>query len=146
MKVVFYTLLILFSSHVYSGVDSDSSNQLSDLTPLEWKNRIIIANTVENPNELVAQFEKQTTGINERVIVWFIIQPKQVLTNYQGNLAVRFATNIQKTYQLKQGEVVLIGKDGGVKSSRPYLDLTATFGEIDAMPMRLQEMRRNPVP
>jgi len=144
MKVVLYTFLILLSSHVYSGVDSDSSNQLSDLTPLEWKNRIIIANTVENPAELIAQFENQTTGINERVIVWFIIQPKQVLTNYQGNLAVRFASNIQKTYQLKQGEVVLIGKDGGVKSSRQYLDLTTTFGEIDAMPMRLQEMRRNP--
>lgn len=162
MKIVLYTFLILFSSQVYSGINSkvnseiksdmnsennsDSTNQLANLEPLEWKNRIIIANAVENPQPLIEQFEKQTAGINERVIVWFIIQPKQVLTNFQGTLAEMFANNIQTTYQLKQGEVVLIGKDGGIKSSRQYLDLPATFGEIDAMPMRVQEMRRNAFP
>ena len=151
MKMVLYTFLILFSSQVYSGIMSEinsdmnkgSSNQLANLESLAWKNRIIIANDVEDPQQLIEQFEKQTAGINERVIVWFIIQPKQVLTNFHGTLAETFANNIQTTYQLKQSEVVLIGKDSEIKSSRQYLDLPATFDEIDAMPLRIQEMRLN---
>jgi hypothetical protein len=37
--------------------------------------------------------------------------------------------------------MLLIGKDGGVKSREPSLDLDAIFGRIDAMPMRIREMR-----
>ena len=38
--------------------------------------------------------------------------------------------------------VLLIGKDGQVKSRSTDLDLEATFGLIDLMPMRRREMQR----
>lgn len=41
--------------------------------------------------------------------------------------------------------VLLIGKDGGVKSRSSDLDLEATFGLIDQMPMRREEIRRKRV-
>ncbi|WP_349559152.1 DUF4174 domain-containing protein [Marinobacter sp. NFXS9] len=37
--------------------------------------------------------------------------------------------------------VLLIGKDGGIKSRESSLDLDAVFRRIDAMPMRIREMR-----
>lgn len=39
------------------------------------------------------------------------------------------------------GEVILIGKDGGIKSRFDRVDLKAIFSDIDAMPMRQNEMR-----
>jgi hypothetical protein len=39
--------------------------------------------------------------------------------------------------------VLLVGKDGGVKlSSSSPLSASTLFGTIDAMPMRIDEMRR----
>ena len=40
-----------------------------------------------------------------------------------------------------EDRVLLIGKDGGMKSRESSLDLDAIFRRIDAMPMRKREMR-----
>ncbi|MDS1309234.1 DUF4174 domain-containing protein [Marinobacter sp. F60267] len=37
--------------------------------------------------------------------------------------------------------MLLIGKDGGIKSREPSLDLDAIFRRTDSMPMRIREMR-----
>lgn len=37
--------------------------------------------------------------------------------------------------------VRLIGKDGGIKSREASLNLNGIFSRIDAMPMRMREMR-----
>ncbi|MFP3977526.1 MULTISPECIES: DUF4174 domain-containing protein [Marinobacter] len=37
--------------------------------------------------------------------------------------------------------MLLIGKDGGIKSCESSLNLNAVFRRIDAMPMRIREMR-----
>ena len=106
MKQLLPILFLLFSNHTQSA----SSTDLSSLTSLEWKHRVIIANMVNNPEHLVETFEKNTFDIDERVIIWFVIQPQALLTNYRGNMADNFATNIQNRYQLKEGQVVLFGK------------------------------------
>lgn len=41
-----------------------------------------------------------------------------------------------------EDRVLLIGKDGGIKSREPSLNLEGIFRRIDAMPMRRQEMRQ----
>ena len=41
-----------------------------------------------------------------------------------------------------QSKVILIGKDGGIKSRFDRLDLEAIFSDIDAMPMRQYEMQQ----
>ncbi|WP_228705789.1 DUF4174 domain-containing protein [Marinobacter sp. es.048] len=39
--------------------------------------------------------------------------------------------------------MLLIGKDGGIKSRESSLNLDAIFRRIDAMPMRSREVRTN---
>ena len=81
----------------------------------------------------------------ERDILWFVVLGETTRTNYPGALAAGFAATLRQAYRGPPadgpGEVVLVGKDGGVKSRGPALDPAALFGEIDRMPMRRQEMR-----
>ena len=49
---------------------------------------------------------------------------------------------LRKTFQIDGFEIILIGKDGGVKlRSKTPISVEDLFSVIDAMPMRRQEMR-----
>ena len=54
------------------------------------------------------------------------------------------AESLRDRFAIDSGDfgLRLVGKDGGVKSTGPDLNLEATFGLIDQMPMRKAEMRR----
>ncbi|WP_415231139.1 DUF4174 domain-containing protein [Psychromonas sp.] len=114
---------------------------LQDFNSLKWGNRIILVNTVNNKDSIMKTFEQNEDNINERDIVWFVIQDDTLATNFNGNLTDDFLSNTVKKYKSSQGKITLIGKDGGIKSSRESLDLEAIFLEIDAMPMRQIEMQ-----
>lgn len=114
---------------------------LSDLSSLKWDNRIILVNDVQNEEHVVAVFEKNIIEINDRDIVWLIIKGDHAFTNYPGTLSEDLLNNTRNRYKTGKGQVILIGKDGGVKSRHDRLDLAAIFSEIDAMPMRQREMQ-----
>jgi len=114
---------------------------LSDLSSLNWQNRLIVVNNIQNEKQALTIFEKHVDQIDDRHIVWFIIKDNKVLSNYSGKLSESLLTNIQNKYQIGQAKVVLIGKDGGVKSQFDFVDLESIFLQIDAMPMRQMEMR-----
>lgn len=114
---------------------------LSDLSSLKWDNRIILLNDVQNEEHVVAVFEKNIIEINDRDIVWLIIKGDHAFTNYPGTLSEDLLNNTRNRYKMGKGQVILIGKDGGVKSRHDHLDLEAIFSEIDAMPMRQREMQ-----
>ncbi|GLS90344.1 hypothetical protein GCM10007916_14110 [Psychromonas marina] len=114
---------------------------LEEFNSLKWENRIILVNTVNNKDSIIKIFEQNEDDINERDIVWFVIQHDTLATNFNGNLADNFLSNAVKKYKSSQGKVMLIGKDGDIKSSRESLYLEAIFLEIDAMPMRQIEMQ-----
>jgi hypothetical protein len=114
---------------------------LTDLFSLQWKNRLIIVNDVQNGERVLALFEKNTSEINDRDIVWFMFKGSQTFTNYTGKLSGDFLANTREKYRVGQGEVVLIGKDGATKFRLDRVDLEAIFSEIDAMPMRQNEMQ-----
>jgi hypothetical protein len=49
---------------------------------------------------------------------------------------------LRESLQIDEFEIILIGKDGGVKlRSKTPISLEELFSLIDAMPMRRQEMR-----
>ena len=78
-------------------------------------------------------------------MVWFLFANDELHSNYPGDLGNGFREQLLERYFTPapaETMVVLIGKDGGVKSRSPDLDLEATFGLIDQMPMRKAEMRR----
>ena len=115
---------------------------LSDLDSLEWKNRIIVVNETKNEDDSLQLLKEQVAEIDDRDIIWFIIKDNLALTNYSGRLSREFVSNMRERLSPVQGKVILIGKDGGIKSQSDYLNLEAIFSEIDAMPMRQLEMHQ----
>ena len=118
---------------------------LTDLSDLRWENRVIVVSTVNDKDSISKIFEQHETELNERDIVWFIMQNNTVSSNFSGNIADNFVPNMIQNYkinaQLEQGNVMLIGKDGGIKWVAKRLDLADIFSKIDSMPMRQVEMR-----
>ena len=133
------TILLLFFS---LSVHSTEPEKLSDLGLLQWKNRIILVNNLHNQDALLALFDNNKSEINERDIIWFVLEGDVAHTNYQGALSDAFIVNTRELYQLKPGKIMLIGKDGGVKFLLDRMDLQAIFTQIDAMPMRQNEMEQ----
>jgi hypothetical protein len=121
-------------------------DKLVGLESLQWKYRVILifareplmSNALINLNEFEAEIE-------EREIAWFVLGDDSLHTNYDGLLDDKLREQLMYRYftPVPTGTaVLLIGKDGGLKSRSSNLDLEATFGLIDQMPMRRQEMRR----
>lgn len=124
------------------SVHSTEPEKLSDLGLLQWKNRIILVNNLHNQDALLALFDNNKSEINERDIIWFVLEEDVAHTNYQGALSDAFIVNTRELYQLKPGKIMLIGKYGGVKFLLDRMDLQAIFTQIDAMPMRQNEMEQ----
>jgi len=112
---------------------------LNDLAALRWQHRIILV-APEVP-DAVERLRGAASAIDERDIIWFVAHPDQLLSNYPGQIGVTLGHHLDERYFGPSGaRVLLIGKDGGLKSGDQALDLSALFARIDAMPMRRREM------
>lgn len=132
IKILF--LVLSLSAHSAEPV------VLSDLGSLQWDKRIVVVNEVQSRETVLALFEKNKSKIDDRDMVWFVFADNKVDTNYQGSLSEDFIAKTRERYQINLGKIMLIGKDGGVKFLLDRMDLEAIFLEIDAMPMRQNEM------
>lgn len=107
-----------------------------------WSNRIILINTFSSRAEYTSQLQSANTEIADRDILWFLFSDAEMESNYQGSIGPALRENMLKNYLPADTErVILIGKDGGIKSSNPTLDLLDLFAQIDVMPMRRAEIR-----
>jgi streptogramin lyase len=81
-------------------------------------------------------------AVDDRDIVWFVNTGANLVSN-QDEVSSSLENEIKALLdQFRSDErVLLIGKDGGMKSREPSLDLDAIFRRIDRMPMRMREMR-----
>lgn len=81
-------------------------------------------------------------GVDDRDIVWFVHTGPDVVSN-QKALSSSLESDVTALLEESRSDerVLLIGKDGGIKSRESSLDLDAIFRRIDAMPMRIREMR-----
>lgn len=135
--------IILISIFIINTfVQAESLPKLSNLDSLEWKNRIVIVNEIDNQDTVLQLLKKEVDQINDRDIIWFLIKDNSALSNYKGDLSSDFIKNIRQRLSNVKKKVVLIGKDGGIKSQSDYLNLEDIFSEIDSMPMRLLEMQK----
>ena len=138
MKYIIFFIISL-------SIQAKELAMLTDLSDLRWENRVIVVSTVNDKDSISKIFEQHETELNERDIVWFIMQNNTVSSNFSGNIADNFVPNMIQNYkinaQLEQGNVMLIGKDGGIKWAAKRLNLADIFSKIDSMPMRQVEMR-----
>ena len=135
--------IILISIFIFNTfVQAESLPKLSDLDSLEWKNRVVILNEIKNQDKSLQLLKEQVAQIDDRDIIWFSIKDNLVLSNYKGDLSFEFVSKIREKFSHLQNKVILIGKDGGIKSQSDYLNLEDIFSEVDSMPMRLFEMQK----
>ena len=120
---------------------SKTEGPLKDVSQLRWTYRLIIAHTDTDPEPWTNIFSKHEQSITERHIAWFVIGKNLVVSNLADPVDPRLLKSLKKTYPTRPGEVLLIGKDSGVKVRQGRLDLPALFDAIDTMPMRRAEMR-----
>ena len=138
MKHILLILILVFSLFA----QAEAAPMLSDLDSLVWKNRVILIIETKNQNESLQLVKAQVAEIDDRDITWFIIKDDKALTNYPGQLSPEFVSNIRERLGPVKGKVILIGKDGEIKSQADHLTLDTIFSEIDAMPMRRLEMQQ----
>lgn len=138
---VLLALLVSLSTSLQS-----SEQELASLKSLKWKYRVLVV-FAEEPSVAAAlsNLGEMAAEIEERDMIWFLLVSDELHTNYPGQLGNAFREQLLDRYftpSVAENVVILIGKDGGVKSRGSDLDLEATFGLVDQMPMRKAEMRR----
>ncbi|HEC75208.1 MAG TPA: DUF4174 domain-containing protein [Methylophaga aminisulfidivorans] len=114
---------------------------LQSLADLQWKNRIIL---IQSTKDTISQQQLTTaeTAIKDRDIVWFLLENDKLKTNYIGNVADTISNEVHSKLMTNDTSVILIGKDGGIKTLQSQLDLSELFSDIDVMPMRQREMQK----
>jgi hypothetical protein len=113
---------------------------------LQWQYRVILVFAREpHMSKAIANLEEVAPEIAERDVAWFVLGVNQLHTNYKENLSDEMREQIVDSYFSPlptETVVLLIGKDGTLKSRSSDLDLEAMFGLIDHMPMRRAEIRQ----
>lgn len=119
-----------------------------DLDAYQWKNRLIIAfsPTDKDPRYLAlkASIDHQMAEIKDRDIVFIQVLGVQGIRVDNQAITYEGAEEIRNRFGIPSDrfEVLLIGKDGGVKLQKEFdVDLSVIFSLIDTMPMRQQETR-----
>lgn len=138
-------LLTAFMISAASGA-AGTAEMLNNLTSLRWEFRIILV-YAESPlaAHAVANLEEFAADIDDRDIAWFVIDENGLKSNYRGKLDPDLRSALMGAWfspVLRTTAVLLIGKDGRVKSQSEDLDLEEIFDDIDSMPMRRAEMRQ----
>jgi len=149
MKFIPSISILLFLIAVLSMAKAGERSSVLDLDidSLRWKNRVLV---ILSPTEsdLSFQLQKQelassSEGVLERDLM--ILEILEHGESRVGNqiLSGKSVQAILKRLGVQRGsfQILLIGKDGGVKlrSSEP-VSVKDIFGLIDSMPMRRQEM------
>ena len=138
---------ILLACMMTVNVNAQASEEKpAGLQDLRWKYRVILIFAREPYiSNALSNLDEFKTEIEERDIAWFVLGDNALHTNYDGKLEDQLREELMESYftpMPAETAVRLIGKDGAVKSRSIDLDLEATFGLIDRMPMRRAEMRR----
>ena len=146
ISLVFIPLFLLIHLSVSQAGEKGSVADL-DLNSLLWKNRVLVLFS-PSESDISFQLQKQglassAEGVLERDLM--ILEILEDGESRVGNqiLSGKSVQDIRKRLGVQTGpfQVLLIGKDGGVKlrSSEP-VSMKDLFGLIDSMPMRRQEM------
>ena len=136
-------MFISFILLIFLNLDSlKSINHLSDL---KWKNRVLVVVTNEK-EEIKDLITNHNNELNEREFVVIQLDDEKAFIDYT-QMSKRFSKSILKKVKNISQEVyfVLIGKDGRIKNLfSKNTGMNEIFSEVDKMPMRINEMERNP--
>jgi len=149
MKSVSSICILLFLLLSFSMAQAGENNSVADLDldALRWKKRVLV---LFSPSESDASFQSQKKSLassaeevlDRNLMILEIVEQGQSRAGNQL-LSGKSVQAIRKRLGVETGpfQVLLIGKDGGVKlRSSEAVSMKDLFGLIDSMPMRQQEM------
>ncbi|MFN6541466.1 MAG: DUF4174 domain-containing protein [Nostoc sp. EkiNYC01] len=119
-----------------------------NLSSQKWQNRVLLvfAPSVDNHHyqQQMQLFNQYQNGFTDRDLV--LVQILATDKSYANRQPIdeSSAANLRNRFGVDKEDfrVILIGKDGGVKrQDTTPVKATAIFEQIDAMPMRRQEMQ-----
>ncbi|MBD2472749.1 DUF4174 domain-containing protein [Nostoc sp. FACHB-145] len=119
-----------------------------NLSSQKWQNRVLLVFAPSVNNRTYQQqmqlFNQHQNGFTDRDLV--LVQVLATDKSYANGQLIdeSSAANLRNRFGVEQQNfrVILVGKDGGVKrSDTTPVEVKAIFEQIDAMPMRQQEMR-----
>ena len=120
-----------------------------NLSSQKWKNRVLLVFAPSVDNHIYQQqmqlLQKHNRGFADRDLV--LVQVLATDESYANRQPIdeSSAAKLREYFGVDKENfrLILVGKDGGVKrSDATVVQATAIFEEIDAMPMRQQEMQR----
>ena len=123
----------------------DSFKSINHLSDLKWKNRVLVVVTNEK-EEIKDLIKIHNIELKEREFVVIQLDDEKAFIDYT-QMSKRFSQSILKKVKNIPQEVyfVLIGKDGRIKNLfSKNTGMNEIFSEVDKMPMRINEMKRNP--
>ncbi|WP_227519460.1 DUF4174 domain-containing protein [Marinobacter sp. ANT_B65] len=114
---------------------------MNNLGDYQWKNRLILVQAAPETEGAVDSLRDAHAELDDRDIIWFVNTGSGLVSN-QARVSDGVENDVNELLaKVRPDErVLLIGKDGGIKSREPRLDLDAIFRRTDAMPMRMREM------
>ncbi|MEE4600953.1 MAG: DUF4174 domain-containing protein [Desulfobacteraceae bacterium] len=120
-----------------------------DLSQFRWKNRLLFLFAPNRSHPLFDVLQKsiatQQAEVADRDLVIFEILESGTSRLDTSDLDPQVAQSLRDKFDVSPGRfaVILVGKDGGTKLNRQeQTQLEDIFALIDAMPMRMEEMRQ----
>jgi hypothetical protein len=133
---------------VQSSINHAIKMSSFNLSSQKWKNRVLLVFAPSADNHIYQQqmqlLQKHNNGFADRDLV--LVQILATNESYANRQLIdeSSAAKLRDSFGIDKENfrVILVGKDGGVKrSDATPVQATAIFEEIDAMPMRQQEMQ-----
>lgn len=149
--LVALTIISLSLAPAMTANLSEASVHMSefDIASYKWKNRVLLvfAPSDQNTNyqQQVQLFKQHQQGLNERDLLLVTVLEKGTSYSNQQVIDTASAAKLRQRFNINDNDfrVVLVGKDGGAKrQDSTVVQAETIFREIDAMPMRQQEMRQ----
>ena len=115
----------------------------------QWQNRLLL---IQVPSQPTKAFQKQLNelkmnqeGLRDRKLILFFLKGKTFkkgIFEHSEWQNIPDLGEVSVFHTTSNFEMVLIGLDGGIKlRKKDFLPMEDLFSTIDAMPMRIQEMR-----
>lgn len=140
MTVGCFVALPSCSPHLVAPEPEQMTERLNDL---RWSHRVLVVRARGSTvGTIVTSLEARAEPVGDRDLVWFVLTGNATRTNLPAPVSGKLRTDLDALFESTDGvsgDVILIGKDGGVKLRAAALDLDAVFTLIDGMPMRQRE-------
>jgi hypothetical protein len=136
------TAAVLYCSLM--AADLSLAETLDSLDALRWERRVLLVFAAEDASaDVIETLRAERGGLDDRDVTWLVLEGDIVVeTNHGAPIAPSLADSLRQALSPigRPLDVLLIGKDGGLKQRVPALEPEALFELIDGMPMRRREV------